>query len=132
MRSVHLSAAVVALACLAACAPTAEPEMTAAEAGGRQCFRPDDVNGFRPEGRDAVYFTVGVNQVYRAEIVGVCPDVDWSQRIAIRTTGAGNWVCHGLDADLLVPGPAGVQRCPITAIRRLDEAETRAYRERRH
>ena len=124
--------ALPALASVAACAQTENPAMTAAEASARQCFRPDAVSGFRPEGRDTVYFTVAASQVYRAEIVGVCPDIDSAQGIAIRTTSPGAWVCHGLDAELIVPSPTGAQRCPLTDIRRLSDTELQAYRERRH
>ncbi len=96
--------------------------------GGRRCFLPSQVNGFDARGRDAVDVTVGVDQIYRLEIIGTCPDIDWSQRIAIRSIGGGPWVSSGLDAELLVPSATGVQRCPVTAVRRLNEDEIRASR----
>ena len=114
-----------------ACAADTEgsaPTTAAAERGGRQCFRPQDVNGFNPQGDDVVFLRVGANDVYRAEILGTCPDIDYSQRVAIRSRGT-SWVCQGMDAEFVVPGPLGLDRCPITSIRKLSDAEVRAYRE---
>ena len=131
MRSVQPSlvlAALLPLAAPSACATeTGEPgtPMAAAERGGRQCFRPQDVNGFNPQGDDIVYLRVGANDIYRAEILGTCPDIDFSHRVAIRSRGT-SWVCQGHDAEFIVPGPLGVDRCPITSIRKLNEAEVQA------
>ena len=124
-------AALLAIGSLSACVPDdGEPATAAAEQGGRQCFRPGDVNSFSPEGDDVVYLRVGANRWFRAEILGTCPDIDYSQRVAIRSRGT-NWVCQGLDAEFFVPGPLGVDRCPITSLRKLNDAEVQAYRERR-
>lgn len=120
------------LVALSACAAdTGEPATAtaSAERGGDQCFRPQDVNGFNPQGDDVVYLRVGANDIYRAEILGTCPDIDFSHRVAIRSRGT-SWVCQGFDAEFIVPGPLGVDRCPITSLRKLGEAEVRAYRER--
>ena len=111
-----------------ACADTAPPASAASETGGRQCFRPQDVNGFHPEGDDVVYLRVGANDIYRAEILGTCPDIDYRLRVAIRSRGT-SWVCQGMDAEFVVPGPLGLDRCPITSLRKLNDAEVRAYRE---
>ena len=132
MRAHRCSPSLLTLAALtlvAACTETEPPATAAAEGGGRQCFRPEQVNGFNPEGDDIVYLRVGANDVYRAEILGTCPDIDFSQRIAIRSRGT-NWVCQGMDAELIVPGPLGLDRCPVTSLRKLSDAEVHAYRER--
>ena len=118
------------LALLASCAETAAEEGAMAQAERRQCFLPRHVNGFNAENRERVHVTVGTRDVYELEIVGVCPDVDWSQRIGIRSRGS-SWVCQGLDAELIVPSPTGTQSCPVTGVRKLSDAEVQAYRERR-
>ena len=127
-------AALAALsAALAAAGCTQEEAARSASAdSGRQCFRPASVNGFTSEDDRTVFVRVGAREVYRLEIVGVCPDIDWSQRIAIRNrTGAG-WVCGGMDAELLVRSPSGgVDRCPVTNVTRLSDAEAQAWRTRR-
>jgi hypothetical protein len=132
-RSQSFAIAAALIAFLPACAAdTGEPGTTtaAAQRSGRQCFRPQDVNGFNPQGDDVVYLRVGANDIYRAEILGTCPDIDFSHRVAIRSHGT-NWICQGLDAEFFVPGPLGVDRCPITSLRKLSDAEVQAYRERR-
>jgi hypothetical protein len=125
-------AALLPLVALSACAAEdGEPgSATASARRGGQCFRPQDVNSFSPEGDDVVYLRVGANRWFRAEILGTCPDIDFSQRVAIRSRGT-SWVCQGLDAEFFVPGPLGVDRCPITSIRRLTDEEVEAYRARR-
>ncbi|MDP8913397.1 MAG: DUF6491 family protein [Pseudomonadota bacterium] len=120
----------LACALLGACTNPA-PQLSTARARGGQCFLPSQVNGFNAHDRDTVFVTLGVRTVYELEILGTCPDIDWSQRIGIRSRGGSSWVCHGYDAELLVPGPTGIDRCPVTAIRRLSEEEVRAYRQSR-
>ena len=120
-----------ALALVAACADTASPSSAASAAGAQQCFRPAQVNGFNPQGDDVVYLRVGASDIYRAEILGTCTDIDFAQRVAIRSRGGGSWICQGMDAEFIVPGPGRVESCPITSLRKLSDAEVQAYRERR-
>ena len=114
----------------ASCAETAAEDGVTARSEGRQCFLPRQVNGFNAECDDRVFVTVGTREIYEFRIVGVCPDIDWSQRIGIRSRGS-SWICDSLDAELIVPSPSGTQFCPVTGVRRLSQAEVSAYRERR-
>ena len=83
------------------------------------------------EDDDTAYVHVGARDMYRLELSGVCHNIDWAQRIAIRARGGGSWVCRGHDAELVVPSPVGTERCLVTDVTRLSEAEVQAYRERR-
>ena len=96
----------------------------------RDCFNANSVNGFNPVDDDTVDIRVGANRRYRLELAGFCPDIDWSWRIAIRTRGGSSWICHGLDAELIVPSPAGRQNCLVTEVRRLSPEEVEAARRR--
>ncbi len=125
------SAVLPALALVAACAETAGPSSAAPEAGARQCFRPAQVNGFNPQGDDVVYLRVGASDIYRAEILGTCSDIDFAHRVAIRSLGGGSWICQGMDAEFIVPGPGRVESCPITSLRKLSDVEVQEYRQRR-
>jgi hypothetical protein len=107
------------------------PRVQAARGTGQQCFLPSQVNGFNAVNSDTVRVSVSVNTIYELGIVGTCPDIDWTQRIGIRSTGGGSWVCRGQDAELIVPSPMGVQRCPVTSVRRLSPAEVQAARAKR-
>ena len=103
-----------------------------AASAGRQCFRAADVNGFSPIDRDTVDVTVGAGRTYRLELFAPCQDVNWSQRIAIRSRGS-SWICTGnsLQAELIVPDAIGPDRCLVNSIRRLTEEERDAARRRR-
>ena len=98
---------------------------------GRQCFRAAQVNDFQGLDNDTVHVTAGARDFYELELAGSCPDIDWSQRIGIRATGGSSWVCRGFDAELLVPGPMGLDRCPVRSVRRISPEEARMARERR-
>ena len=91
----------------------------------RDCFFARSVNGFSPVGRDAVDVTVGANRHYRLTLGGYCPDVDWSLRLALRTRRGSSFICAGYDAEILVRGPTGLQRCPVIDVRRLPEPARR-------
>jgi hypothetical protein len=133
MRTLPLcfvAAAMPLLAGLAACAATPESEASAASADATDCFRAGQVSSFTPEGRNTVFLRVGANRVYRAEILGVCPDINWSQRIAIEARGSGSWICRGIDTDLIVPSQLGIQRCPLSDLHRLGDEEARVWRRR--
>ena len=118
--------------CLAASlAVGAQSHTEPARSAGRQCFLPGQVNGFTALDRDTVHVKVSASQVYELELFGDCANVDWEQRIAIRSTGGSSWVCQGLDAELIVPSPIGPQRCPVSTIRRLSDEEVQAFRESR-
>jgi len=105
-------------------APAAAPVQRPAP----RCFLASNVNGFTPRGNDIVDVHVGVNRDYRLTLAGVCPEVDWSFRVALRTTGGSSWICQGADAEIIVPSPTGRQRCLVTDVRPLTAAEAAAAR----
>src|SRR6186997_1628459 len=80
----------------AAGAPASAPD----ERPPPRCFLASQVNGFTPRGNDAVDVRVGANRSYRLSLAGPCPDVDWSFRLALRTTGGSSWICQGADAEI--------------------------------
>jgi hypothetical protein len=108
------------------------PAAPRAERPAPRCFLSSQVNGFTPRGQDAVDVHVGANRDYRLTLAGVCPDVDWSFRVGLRTTGGSSWICEGGDAEIIVPSPNGRQRCLVSAIRPLSAAEVAATRHRGH
>ena len=116
----------VAAGALAACAQTNPPAQAAA--GGRQCFNALSVNDFDAIDNDTVLVKVGTRNIYKLDIVGVCPDIDWSQRIAIRATGGSSFICESMDAELLVPSPTGLQRCPVVGIQKLTPEQAAALK----
>jgi hypothetical protein len=118
--------------CATACTAEGAPHGQTAAATGQRCFNASTVNDFHTVDRHTVIVTVGVNRNYLLDILGTCPDIDWSLRIGLRSTGGSNWVCQGQDAELLVPSPTGVERCPVLGVRALSVEEARGLRARSH
>jgi hypothetical protein len=101
---------------LAAACAAAGPQPDTRATGARQCFNAGSVNSFHALSDDAVIATVGANRYYQLDIVGTCPEIDWSTSVALRSTSGSSWVCEGLDAEFLVPSPSGAQRCPVVGV----------------
>jgi hypothetical protein len=131
MRTPLTFAMLFAGAVVGACAATAPSGQRAAGTPNRQCFLASQVNDFWGATDDSVLVRVGVNQVYQLQLAGMCHDIDWANRIALRSTGGGSWICQGLDAELLIPSPIGAQRCLVTDIRKLSPEEAMLARNRK-
>jgi hypothetical protein len=133
IRKHYTSFAVIAAAAAlsGACMSANQREMGQTAAGQRQCFLAYQVNGFHPIDYDTVQVTVGPRTIYELELFGTCRDINWSERIALRSTSGSSWICQGLDAELLVPSAIGPQRCLVNTIRRLSPEEAKAARARR-
>ena len=106
-----------AAASVASCTAAPPPGAARPLASTRQCFLPGQVNGFQPGRYGFVDVAVGTNRYYRLELGGGCPDINWSLRVGLRPLpGSGSFSCEGYDAELIVPDPSGLQRCPISSI----------------
>jgi len=132
-RTAKFLAAGAAAAMAAACSTQTPPPGGVAGADRGQCFLPSQVTGFHAVDDDTVQVFVGANDVYTLDLAGPCPNVDWSLQVGIRSTGGGDWVCGGLDAELLVPDVSGqgTNRCMVTNIQKLDPDAARAARSAR-
>ena len=111
----------------AACAayPT-EHETAAADTGARQCFFAQTVDGFQAVDDSTVNLRIGVSDVYEVKLLAPCHDIGFAQGIALRSKGGTSNICSPLDAELVVPGPAGAMRCPLSSYRKLTVAEVKA------
>jgi len=114
------------------CAPETGPLPTAAAGQGRQCFPARNVNSFSPvRGEQIVDVRVGASRYYRLTLAGVCPEVDWSMRLALRTRGGSSWICEGGDAEIVVRGPTGRETCLVSDVQQISREQYRASRRRR-
>ena len=116
-RHLFWAAPLAALLALGAAGPAA--------AKRDNCFHARNVSGFRAMDDKTVYLRVGVRDIYRLEVMGRCPEIDWSQRLALVSRGSP-WICSGLDADLVAPSPIGPQHCPVHTLRKLTPREAAA------
>lgn len=102
---------------------------------GDQCFNARLVTGFHPRGRDQVDVQLPGRQVYRLDLGAGCLDIDWALQIALRSR-TGSFICSPLDAEIYAPSSFGrgspPDRCLVTGIRRLSDAEVIESRRRRH
>lgn len=116
---------VAAMSLAATQGATARSPVEGAEKPRRQCFWANQVNSFAAESDEVVNVRVGVRDVYRLELFATCPEVDWTQRIAIVSRG-GSTICSGLDAEIVTPSNIGPQRCTVRKVRKLTDEEIKA------
>lgn len=95
----------------------------------KQCFWTRNANGFAAPDERTLNVRVGVRDVYQFEMFGRCDDVDWANRIAVRSRG-GSHICEGIDAEIISPTTLGPRRCPVKTVRKLTPAEVAALPKR--
>lgn len=100
-----------------------------AKPAARACFRPNDIENFNAPDDRTVYLRVNRKDVYRLDLLGPCPDVDWAWEIAVQNRG-GSWVCSPLDATVITKSPIGPQRCPVQKMSKVTAEELAALPKR--
>ncbi|HEX5380111.1 MAG TPA: DUF6491 family protein [Phenylobacterium sp.] len=115
--------AVAALLVLAGGAATAAED--ARPKPPRSCFLTRNVNSWSAADDKTVYVRVGVKDIYRLDLLGPCPDIDWNWSIALESHGS-SWICSPLDATIIAKSPIGPQRCPVRQVTRLTPQEIAA------
>lgn len=91
----------------------------------RACFFNRDVRGFAAPDDKTLYLRVRSKDVYRLDMRGRCTDLDWGTQIGLDARGSTS-ICAPIDVTVLVKGPIGVTRCPVSAITRLTPEEAAA------
>jgi hypothetical protein len=124
---IRIAPPLLAAVALAGCVSESPTTQAAGRDSGRQCFFTRDVQNFQAVSDPVVNRRVGINDIYRAELFAPCPDVKFTEGLAIRHTGGGgSAICSALDAELIVPTPTGPRTCALTAIRKLSPQEVAA------
>jgi hypothetical protein len=95
---------------------------------GDNCFWARNVESFAAPDDHTVYVRTSSRDIYRMDLLIPCPDVDWNQRVALRSShGAGGSICNALDVDIVSHATGlGAQRCPVKSLRKLTPAEIAA------
>jgi hypothetical protein len=125
-RPLFTTALIASALASALCAPAqAAPTTKKAEKPGHFCFWPSEVDGFQAVDDRTINVRVGVKDVYQLTLFSPALDIDWTQRIGIQSWGGGS-ICSGLDATVIVPGPIGPQKYPVTDIHKLTPEEIAA------
>jgi hypothetical protein len=99
-----------------------------ASTGERSCFQARDVSSWAAVDRTTVNLRVNVRDFYQVTLLAPCGDIDFSQRIGIRSGRGSDFICtgSGQDIDIIAPTPIGRQTCPATSLRRLTAEEVSA------
>jgi hypothetical protein len=122
------AATTAALLVLGACA-TPDPDNPRASNPSRQCFFANSASGFTAVDTQTVNVRVGARDVYRLDLMGTCPDINWNSQIALVSRGSSS-ICTGTGATIITRGPTGQQRCPVRMVTQLTPAEVEALRPR--
>jgi hypothetical protein len=128
-RASILAAASIGLATLAGCTPSESPDSSGTQAAARpapRCFSARDARSFRTVNSTTVNVRVG-RDVYRLDLIGVCPDFAWTNRLGLVTRGSSR-ICTGpaLGASIVARGTSGTQRCAIRQVTALTPEEVAA------
>ena len=119
----------IGVATLASCAQQAASAPASAASSGRECFNARNISSFTAQGESTIDIQAGVRRYYRLQIAGVCTNVNWARKVAVVTRSGSSWICQGFDADLVIDDPGtGPQRCLVSSVRRLSDAEARALK----
>ena len=128
------AAAAIGLAALAGCAGTEDPNSAGSEGAARpapRCFLASNARNFRSVNSTTVHLRVGRRDFYRLDLLGPCPDIDFSLRLGLQTRGSSQ-ICvgSGLGTNIIVRGSRGPTRCAVRQITALTPEEVAALQPR--
>lgn len=128
-RASAWAAAAIGFAALAGCAPSESPDSGSqvATRPAPRCFLASNARNFRSVNSTTVHLRVGRRDFYRIDLLGPCPDLDFSLRLGLQTRGTSQ-VCvgSGLGTSIIVRGSRGPTRCSIRQITALTPEEVNA------
>lgn len=86
-----------------------------AAAGPASCFKTTEITSLQPLSQEAALVIVGGNRAYELRITGVCPDLNWSDRVVLSGEGdpaTAATICTGSPVTVMSPSPrGGFQEC---------------------
>jgi hypothetical protein len=89
----------------------------------RACFQANDVTNWKEGEKHAFNIRTSRGDVYTSRLIGVCPEIDWTQSIAIKTR-TSSFICEGDDAEVIVThSNMGHQSCLIDKITKLSKED---------
>lgn len=130
MKSHAAFAASAAVTLLTLAAPAAgAADNPGKPATHNECFWTRSANGFAAQDDHTLNIRVNSRDVYQFTMLGSCPDMDWSQRIALVSRGGSN-ICTGMDAEVVTHSPIGPMRCAVRSVHKLTLDEIAALPKR--
>lgn len=124
------AAAAVTFAAIAGCAETSDPNSAGSQGAARtapRCFHASNARNFRSVNSTTVHVRVGRQDFYRLDLLGPCPDLDFSLRMGLQTRGSSQ-ICSGsaLGTNIVVRGARGPVRCPVRMVTALTPEQVAA------
>jgi hypothetical protein len=128
-RGVRLaaSAAILAGAVLSAPVVSAQPGQNHS---GNQCFYTRNINGFHAPNDHTLYVRVGVNDIYRLDLMTDCTGLTFRQGIGLESTPGDPWICSAIQATVVYRDTGIRNICPVNSIHKLTPAEITALPKR--
>lgn len=131
IRKTHHALSLLAGAVLMVALPGVMPETPAVAAAAKArsaCFYGHNADGFSAKGDRTVYVRANIKDIYELTLFAPCLDVDWAQRIALRSQTGNDFICEGSNApyEIFSPSVTGAQRCQVSSVRKLTAAEVAA------
>jgi hypothetical protein len=114
------SAAIVAGAVLSAPVVSAQPSQSHS---GNQCFYTRNINGFRAPNDHTLYVRVGVNEIYRLDLMTDCTGLTFRQGIGLQSTPGDPWICSAIQATVVYRDTSIRNICPVNSIHKLSPGE---------
>ena len=101
-------------------------------APARQCFCSRDISSWQAVGDRQVNLQVSYRDVYRLDLNGRCTQLNSAfETLAVKSVGAGDEICSGLQVDLFVPSAGHMDiPCPVQSITKLTPDEVKALPKR--
>ncbi|WP_304169534.1 DUF6491 family protein [Phenylobacterium aquaticum] len=93
------------------------------------CFWTSQADGFTAPDDHTVFVRVGVREVYRLDLMGACPNIQWNNGIGLESR-PGSSICSAMEATIISHGPTGPERCAVSQMSRLTPAEIAALPKR--
>ena len=121
---------VVPVAALAAVALSAATAGAQPGSSGAQCFARQNIEGFQAPDDHTVYLRVGVNQIYRLDLMVPCSGLSFRDDINLLSTAGDPWICNPIQATVVYHQGGIPNRCPVSAIHRLTPDEVSALPKR--
>ncbi|MFT3811334.1 MAG: DUF6491 family protein [Micropepsaceae bacterium] len=103
--------ALIAATSLSACGGSRVAEVAAPAAS---CFSTAEITRFDPIDHETALIVVGQSRAYQLKITGVCPDINWRDRVVLRNEGdpSNANICTGSPVTVMTPSPrGGFQEC---------------------
>jgi hypothetical protein len=108
----------------------AEPPSRPAPAAGQQCFYARNISNYIAASDRLIYLRVGVNDVYRLDLMMDCPELSFRQNIEFQRAERGSNICSAIDLTVTYRQNGARRICPVSEMRKLSPEEVAALPKR--